>query len=139
MTEFCKTGAFLALVKVVISQWYSSQEIGIAEKLVFKINTNIKIGSESMKKDSKSIMLLFYTSYFLLFPPLSTVELQGIPLDSFSLTPDSICYFVNCVSLRAPYLFFFRTRGVTKHLAHISCSSFAHKRGEECLSIGNFL
>ena len=44
------TRAFLALVKVVISQWYSSQEIGIAEKLVSKKNTNMKIGSEGMKK-----------------------------------------------------------------------------------------
>ena len=48
--DMANAGAFLALVKVVISQWYSSQEIGIAEKLVFKINTNIKIGSENMKK-----------------------------------------------------------------------------------------
>ena len=41
-------------------------------------------------------MLLFYTSYFLLFPPLSTVELQGIPLDSFSLTLFATLCIITC-------------------------------------------
>ena len=95
-------GAFSALVKVVISQWYFSQEMGIGKKsLVFKTNTDIKD-----HQNKKNILT------FLISPsPLHTTEVEGIP-PRFCFF--SFISFVNCfrLSLREVFLFFFRTHSV---------------------------